>query len=88
MHVNVTASSYDAEVERVAEQELFSWTASQDGSISAEHGIGFKKRDLLHLAKSEAAIALMRQIKQTLDPASILNPYKVLPDTPGNSTSN
>lgn len=88
VHVNVTASSYDAEVERVAEQELFSWTASQDGSISAEHGIGFKKRDLLHLAKSEAAIALMRQIKQTLDPASILNPYKVLPDTPGNSTSN
>jgi len=48
------------------------------GSISAEHGIGQLKRDLLPKVKDKTAIELMRTIKQTLDPRGILNPGKVL----------
>ncbi|MCB1379457.1 MAG: FAD-binding oxidoreductase [Alphaproteobacteria bacterium] len=48
------------------------------GSISAEHGIGTLKRTYLHLSRSAAELALMRQIKATLDPRGILNPGKVL----------
>jgi FAD/FMN-containing dehydrogenase len=48
------------------------------GSISAEHGIGQLKRDLLPKVKDKTAMELMRAIKQTLDPAGILNPGKVL----------
>ena len=48
------------------------------GSISAEHGIGRLKRDLLARTKDPASLALMRQIKATLDPNGILNPGKVL----------
>lgn len=54
-------------------------TAKHRGSISAEHGIGTHKPSYLHLSKSENAIALMKQMKNMMDPKGILNPYKVLP---------
>jgi FAD/FMN-containing dehydrogenase len=50
------------------------------GSISAEHGIGQLKRELLARHKDPVALAVMRSIKQALDPRGILNPGKVLPD--------
>jgi FAD/FMN-containing dehydrogenase len=48
------------------------------GSISAEHGIGRMKRDLLPHAKGALAIELMRRIKASFDPNGILNPGKLL----------
>lgn len=79
IHLNVTAPAFDAELEAAIEPHLFEWTASHGGSISAEHGIGFKKRDLLYLNKTPAALRLMKTLKQAMDPRGILNPYKVLP---------
>jgi FAD/FMN-containing dehydrogenase len=49
-----------------------------EGSISAEHGIGFMKREELARFKSEVELDLMRRIKTALDPKGILNPGKVL----------
>jgi len=49
-----------------------------DGSISAEHGIGTLKRDLLPAVKDPVAMEVMRAIKKTLDPNGVLNPGKVL----------
>ena len=51
---------------------------ARKGSISAEHGIGQLKRDLLPKVKDRVAMEVMRAIKQSLDPAGILNPGKVL----------
>jgi FAD/FMN-containing dehydrogenase len=48
------------------------------GSISAEHGIGRLKRDLLPHAKEPVEIDLMRKIKAVFDPNYILNPGKLL----------
>ena len=48
------------------------------GSISAEHGVGTLKRDLLPGVKDAVALDVMRAIKKTLDPKGILNPGKVL----------
>jgi FAD/FMN-containing dehydrogenase len=48
------------------------------GSISAEHGIGRMKRDLLPHAKGEVAVDLMRRIKASFDPNGILNPGKLI----------
>ena len=48
------------------------------GSISAEHGVGVMKRDILPLYKDPVALDLMRGLKRMLDPNGILNPGKVL----------
>jgi FAD/FMN-containing dehydrogenase len=48
------------------------------GTISAEHGIGRLKRELLPHAKSAVEIELMRKIKAAFDPHNILNPGKLL----------
>ncbi|MEI8146245.1 MAG: FAD-binding oxidoreductase, partial [Alphaproteobacteria bacterium] len=52
--------------------------AKHGGSISAEHGIGRMKRDLLPGVKDPVELSLMRQMKAVLDPKGILNPGKVL----------
>jgi FAD/FMN-containing dehydrogenase len=52
--------------------------AQLNGSISAEHGVGQLKRDLLPQVKSPVALDAMRAIKSALDPKGILNPGKVL----------
>jgi FAD/FMN-containing dehydrogenase len=50
--------------------------AAHGGSISAEHGIGVAKREEIRRYKSATEIALMRRIKQALDPKGIMNPGK------------
>jgi len=57
---------------------VHSIVATHHGSISAEHGIGQLKRDLLPSVKDPVALDLMRSLKKTLDPKGILNPGKVL----------
>ena len=57
---------------------VFEVVAKHGGSISAEHGIGVIKRDLLPKVKDPVAFELMRTLKRTLDPKGILNPGKVL----------
>ncbi|MGI9373011.1 MAG: FAD-linked oxidase C-terminal domain-containing protein, partial [Hyphomicrobiales bacterium] len=54
-------------------------TLDLGGSISAEHGIGRLKRDLMTKVKSDVDLDLMRGIKKLLDPKDVLNPGKVLP---------
>ncbi len=48
------------------------------GSISAEHGIGRMKRELLPGVKDPVAMEIMRAVKAVLDPKGIMNPGKVL----------
>lgn len=58
---------------------IHSLVAELGGSISAEHGIGVsRKADFAHFKDAES-IALMRAIKQTLDPNNVMNPRVLLP---------
>ncbi len=57
---------------------VFAVVKKYGGSISAEHGIGVMKRDLLPSVKDPVAIELMLGIKRLLDPNGILNPGKVI----------
>lgn len=80
LHLNLTSPEYSSEVMKKIEPFIYDWVADQKGSISAEHGLGFKKKDFIYHSKSKSAVRLMKDIKRTFDPNMILNPYKVLPD--------
>ena len=48
------------------------------GSISAEHGIGLHKKPWLAHSRNPEELALLKQLKSSLDPKGILNPGKVI----------
>ena len=64
------------------EDEVNTWVFDQvqafNGSISAEHGIGSLKADKLTHHKDPTALAMMKAIKQALDPQNIMNPGRVI----------
>jgi D-lactate dehydrogenase (cytochrome) len=57
---------------------IYDVVARLGGSVSAEHGIGQLKVDLLRRVKDPVALEMMRSIKAALDPNGIMNPGKVL----------
>ncbi|MEO5598217.1 MAG: FAD-binding oxidoreductase, partial [Novosphingobium sp.] len=60
--------------------------AAWGGSISAEHGIGQLKRDELARLGDPVSLAMMRQVKQALDPQGLLNPGKLVALAPAPAT--
>ena len=84
LHYNVSPANGDRDeaaflalqddINRIVHDEV----VAQRGSISAEHGLGQLRRDEAARYKSKVEIALMRRIKQALDPLGIMNPGKVL----------
>ncbi|XP_066915161.1 D-2-hydroxyglutarate dehydrogenase, mitochondrial-like [Clytia hemisphaerica] len=79
LHLNVVAPTYDKELMYELEPIIFGFTSKHNGSISAEHGIGFKKTKHMHYSRSPEAIEVMKKLKNLFDPKGILNPYKMLP---------
>ena len=79
LHFLLTVGTEDhdeqSEVMRVIYDELRPYR----GSISAEHGIGLEKRPFLEVSRDPTEVALMRVLKQSLDPKGILNPGRVFP---------
>ena len=84
LHYNVQAPEDIAAADFVRDEEkrvnriVYDAVLAHGGSISAEHGIGALKREELALTKSPVALAMMRAIKQALDPKNLLNPGRVL----------
>lgn len=84
IHYNVSQPEALSNGEFLAKEDLIHRTvhdlvAELGGSFSAEHGIGLIKVDDMSRYKSPVELEIMASIKQTLDPAGIMNPGKVLP---------
>ena len=82
LHINVLTPEGMEEAEFVARcSEVTDLLADvlqrHGGSISAEHGIGLVKKPWLKSTRSAEEIAVMRGIRQVLDPAGIMNPGKL-----------
>lgn len=80
LHAHIICDEFSGEVYKRIEPFIYEYTAKLKGSISAEHGIGFQKREFLKIFKQPEALQLMKELKSVMDPNCILNPYKVLCD--------
>jgi FAD/FMN-containing dehydrogenase len=78
IHINVAVPSMDDRIKKGVQGLVYDLVSRLGGSISAEHGIGRIKRPYLSLSRTAPELALMSQMKRTLDPAGILNPGRVL----------
>jgi D-lactate dehydrogenase (cytochrome) len=58
-------------------QQLVQRAIAAGGTCTGEHGIGLHKQGFLVDEAGEGAVAMMRQIKQALDPRNIMNPGKI-----------
>ncbi len=84
IHANMFVDFSDEEESgRVAKfhTEIARLALSHGGSVSAEHGIGVEKRELLEMEyahrSSMATLEVMKALKSAMDPKGILNPGKV-----------
>ncbi|KAK8869896.1 hypothetical protein IAR55_000464 [Kwoniella newhampshirensis] len=78
LHLNVVATEFSEEVQSAIEPFVYELVAENNGSISAEHGLGAMKAPYISYSQSPTSIELMRQIKQLIDPKGIMNPYKFI----------
>ncbi|CAG0897942.1 unnamed protein product [Cyprideis torosa] len=52
LHLNITSRGFTPILLNAIEPFVYDWTKSQKGSVSAEHGLGFKKKDFIYHSKS------------------------------------
>ncbi|MEX1166016.1 MAG: FAD-binding oxidoreductase [Hydrogenophaga sp.] len=84
LHYNVQAPEGGDAADFLRDQEervntlVFQQVLAFEGSISAEHGVGSLKAEKLPDYKDPVALAMMRQIKQALDPHNLMNPGRIL----------
>ena len=67
-----------AQYDEAVHAAIYAVVLKLGGSVSAEHGIGQLKVELLKQVKDPVALEMMRAIKAALDPRGILNPGKML----------
>ena len=51
---------------------------AMEGTCSGEHGVGYGKVRFLHDEHDAETMAMMRRIKDAMDPLGLMNPGKVL----------
>lgn len=76
--VGCEGAAWIAEHGAAVSRLVYSHVLELGGSISAEHGIGQMKRDVLAELDSPARLAALHGVKAGLDPAGILNPGKLI----------
>ena len=59
------------------EHELYEIVYQLGGRLSGEHGIGYKRKDLMQKFTDPVELDMMRRIKLALDPNLVLNPGKI-----------
>lgn len=75
VHFNVFAAPDETKTINLAVYDI---VASLGGSISAEHGIGVSKAELLDRYGTPTALSLMRNLRKALDPGHLFNPGKLV----------
>lgn len=78
LHLNVCVREYRKDIEQQLEPFVYEWIKENKGSISAEHGLGFQKKNYIGYSKNDIEIKMIKDVKNHYDPNGILNPYKYI----------
>ncbi|MDQ0467752.1 FAD-binding oxidoreductase [Labrys wisconsinensis] len=78
MHIVACVPGADPQPYAPIDAVVYRLVRQHGGTISAEHGIGLKKKPYLPYTRTPEELALMRVVKQAIDPKGLLNPGKVL----------
>lgn len=80
MHCTVVAPDADDwhEVMHEVQEELYKKTLSLGGTLSGEHGIGFKRKGYMKFFLDKEQLELIKRVKLAFDPQNILNPGKIV----------
>lgn len=73
IHFIVDKNDASDELRKAINELVYSPLTELGGSVSAEHGIGVHKKEYLALCRTSEEIALMRTLKNALDPNNLLN---------------
>ena len=76
LHFGISAGD-DESAREAVERAVYEPLEDIGGTVSAEHGIGLEKKSYLLISRTPEEVALMRTLKQALDPRGILNPGKI-----------
>src|SRR3990172_924667 len=81
MHTLVVFPNIASESERVQREfndRVVRKAIALGGTCTGEHGVGIRKQKYMRLEHGEAAMSVMRRLKEFFDPHGILNPGKVV----------
>ncbi|EGO64122.1 FAD-binding oxidoreductase [Acetonema longum] len=81
IHLNILKgrmpdAEWDSKIEAM-QHDLYKIVYRLGGKLSGEHGIGYKRKQLMQEYTSPVELNMMRAIKKALDPNLILNPGKI-----------
>jgi D-lactate dehydrogenase (cytochrome) len=71
------ANDQERDLAETLNQQVVRRALQAGGTCTGEHGIGLHKMGFLVEETGEGAVAVMRAIKQALDPRNLLNPGKI-----------
>lgn len=77
LHLMINCGEGNADAKALIEEIVYAPLRSIHSSVSAEHGIGLSKKKWLSFSRSSEEIAVMRAIKNVLDPNNMMNPGKI-----------
>jgi len=66
------------EVLRKVQDEIYPAVIEMGGTLSGEHGIGFKRKEFMKLFLDKNHLELIKRVKLAFDPSNILNPGKMV----------
>ncbi len=80
MHCTIIGPDSDnwREALHKAQEEIYSRVISMGGTLSGEHGIGFKRKGYMKFFLDNEQIELIKRVKLAFDPHNILNPGKIV----------
>jgi FAD/FMN-containing dehydrogenase len=81
-HINIVTPGQptkNGKLATIIESIVYDSVIQRYGSISAEHGLGQSKNEVMGRYKDQTTLDVMQQIKDMFDPHGIMNPGKYLP---------